>query len=162
MPVGTSWVVGASGNDNTCTAQGFLYDWTYVAFPFYYASFSVLALVSVKNNFKEEKYAWIEKWIHLGAYIPPLIFSIFATVRGWMKPGAFICSFRYYLMVTERNRAHRIWHVSHHAISLLASNIYAPFSPHLISSLSSGTGHRSGDPVNRIIGSHSYNSVPLV
>lgn len=80
MPVGTSWAIGASGNDNTCTAQGFLYDWAYIAFPFYYASFSVLALVSVTHNFKEEKYAWIEKWIHLGAYIPPSIFLIYAAV----------------------------------------------------------------------------------
>ncbi|KAL7499879.1 hypothetical protein ACHAWT_008727 [Skeletonema menzelii] len=110
MPVGTSWAVGASGNDNTCTAQGFLYDWAYIAFPFYYASFSVLALVSVKNNFKEEKYAWMEKWIHIGAYVPPLMFAIFATVKGWMKPGAFICSFRYYLMFSEESLPHQIWH----------------------------------------------------
>ncbi len=111
MPVGTNYVVGASGNDNTCTAQGFLFDLAYIAFPFYYASFSVLALVSVKNNFKEEKYAWMEKWIHLGAYVPPLIIVIYATVVGWMRPGAYICSFRYYLF-KERSIEHQIWHVS--------------------------------------------------
>ena len=114
MPVGTNYVVGASGNDNTCTAQGFLFDLAYIAFPFYYASFSVLALVSVKNNFKEEKYAWMEKWIHLWAYAPPLIVVIYATVVGWMKPGAYICSFRYYLFRT-RSLEHQIWHVSSNA-----------------------------------------------
>ena len=31
-----------------------------VAFPFYYASISVFAYLAVKNNFDEEKYAWIE------------------------------------------------------------------------------------------------------
>lgn len=111
MPVGTSWAIGASGNDNTCTAQGFLYDWAYIAFPFYYASFSVLALVSVTHNFKEEKYAWIEKWIHLGAYIPPSIFLIYAAVANWIKPGVAICSFRYYY-ITEDDEAvpRKLWH----------------------------------------------------
>mmetsp|Transcript_17852 Transcript_17852/g.27120 ORF Transcript_17852/g.27120 Transcript_17852/m.27120 type:complete len:402 (+) Transcript_17852:332-1537(+) len=109
MPVGTLWAVGAAGNENTCTAQGFLYDWAYVAFPFYYASFSVLALVSVKNNFKEEKYAWIEKWIHLGAYVPPLIFVIYATVKGWIKAGVALCTFTYYIEVNP-DMSHRIFH----------------------------------------------------
>lgn len=118
IPVGTSWAVGASGNNNTCTAQGLLYDWTYVAFPFYYASFSVLALVSVKHNFKEEKYAWIEKWIHLGAYIPPSIFVIYAAVADWIKPGVAICSFRYYY-ITEDDEVvpRKLWHVSPIAIN---------------------------------------------
>ena len=107
MPVGTTYAVGASGTANTCTAQGFLYDWAFIAFPFYYASFSVLALVSVKNNFKEEEYAWIEKWIHLLAYVPPLIFVICATVRGWIQPNVAFCSFR---------AAHEAWRVSPNAV----------------------------------------------
>jgi len=147
MPVGTLWAVGAAGNENTCTAQGFLYDWAYVAFPFYYASFSVLALVSVKNNFKEEKYAWMEKWIHLGAYVPPLIFAIYATVKGWIKAGVALCTFTFYIEV-DPDKSHRIFHVSlallqccdaiqshlisSNAICSLFSIIYAPFSPYLL------------------------------
>jgi hypothetical protein len=110
MPVGTTYVVGASGNNNTCEAQGFLYDWAYIAFPFYYASFSVLALVSVKHNFKEEKYVWMEKWIHLLAYVPPLIFVIYASISDWLVPGVAICSFRYFLS-DEPSMGHIMWHV---------------------------------------------------
>lgn len=110
MPVGTTYVVGASGNNNTCEAQGFLYDWAYIAFPFYYASFSVLALVSVKHNFKEEKYVWMEKWIHLLAYVPPLIFVIYASISDWLGPGVAICSFRYFLS-DEPSMGHIMWHV---------------------------------------------------
>ena len=45
----------------------------------YYASFSILVLVSIKHNFREVKYAWLEKWIHVGAFVPPLIFVVYAA-----------------------------------------------------------------------------------
>jgi len=96
VPVGTPNVIGASGNKNTCDAQAFLWDWSYIAFPFYYASFSVLAVVSVKNNFKEESYAWMEKWIHIGAYVPPLIYGIVGAAKRWPGPGLTHCSTRYF------------------------------------------------------------------
>jgi hypothetical protein len=111
MPPGTTYVVGASGNDNTCTAQGFLFDWAYIAFPFYYASFSVLALVSVKHNFKEEEYAWMEKWIHLLAYVPPLIFVIYAAVNDWLVPGLAYCTF-YFLEDEPKFGHNKTWQVS--------------------------------------------------
>ena len=111
-PIGANpYIIGASGNDNTCTAQGFLFDWSYIAFPFYYASFSILALVSVKNNFKEEQYAWMEKWIHLGAYVPPFIFVLVAAAHGWIKPGYGLCSYRFY-PTAGNPHPNETWHVS--------------------------------------------------
>eukprot|EP00571_Detonula_confervacea_P010843 CAMPEP_0172301512 /NCGR_PEP_ID=MMETSP1058-20130122/3388_1 /TAXON_ID=83371 /ORGANISM="Detonula confervacea, Strain CCMP 353" /LENGTH=425 /DNA_ID=CAMNT_0013011655 /DNA_START=269 /DNA_END=1543 /DNA_ORIENTATION=- len=92
MPAGTPWAVGTSGTSLTCSIQGFVEITFYLAFPFYYASFSILAYLSVKSNFKEENYAWIEKWIHIGAYLLPLTVSIVAAVNGWINPGLSTCT----------------------------------------------------------------------
>ena len=43
--------------------------------------------VAVKNNFQEEKYAWMEKWIHVEAYLLPVTLAIVAAVEGWINPG---------------------------------------------------------------------------
>ncbi len=51
-----------------------------------------LAGVAVKNDFKEKKYAWMEKWIHIGAYIPPLSYAIVAAVNGWFHQGYSFCT----------------------------------------------------------------------
>lgn len=48
--------------------------------------------VATKNNFTEEKYAWMEKWIHLGAYLLPLPVAIAAAVKDWLKPGLSHCA----------------------------------------------------------------------
>jgi len=93
MPAGSApWAVGASGTSVTCSIQGFLIMVFYLAFPFYYASISVVANVAMKNNFQEEKYAWIEKWIHIGAYLPSVTISIIFAARGWIKPTLATCT----------------------------------------------------------------------
>ena len=83
--------VGSMGSEATCAIQGFLIMVFYMAFPFYYASISVCAYLAVKSNFDEEKYAWIEKWIHLGAYALPLSLAIASLAKGWYGPGLAFC-----------------------------------------------------------------------
>ena len=84
--------VGSMGSEATCAIQGFLIMVFYMAFPFYYASISVCAYLAVKSNFDEEKYAWIEKWIHLGAYALPLTLAIASLAKGWFGPGLAFCT----------------------------------------------------------------------
>eukprot|EP00579_Thalassiosira_antarctica_P033216 CAMPEP_0201999514 /NCGR_PEP_ID=MMETSP0905-20130828/6081_1 /ASSEMBLY_ACC=CAM_ASM_000554 /TAXON_ID=420261 /ORGANISM="Thalassiosira antarctica, Strain CCMP982" /LENGTH=404 /DNA_ID=CAMNT_0048555765 /DNA_START=124 /DNA_END=1338 /DNA_ORIENTATION=+ len=92
MPSGSvPWVVGNSGTSVTCSIQGFIWAICIMAFPFYYASLSIFAYVAVKNNYKEEKYVWMEKWIHVGAYLPPLTLAIVAAVKDWIRPGLAYC-----------------------------------------------------------------------
>mmetsp|Transcript_5632 Transcript_5632/g.8672 ORF Transcript_5632/g.8672 Transcript_5632/m.8672 type:complete len:442 (+) Transcript_5632:242-1567(+) len=72
VPADTVGVVGAKGTVNTCSALGFLNQFGYVV-PSYYASLSLYAYLAVKNSFQEEKYNWIEKWIHIHVYFYPLL-----------------------------------------------------------------------------------------
>ncbi|EJK77462.1 hypothetical protein THAOC_00707 [Thalassiosira oceanica] len=92
MPKDTPMAIGSVGSDATCAAQGFVILVFYLAFPFYYASISVFAYLAVKNNFNEEKYAWLEKWIHIGAYALPLSVSIASLAKGWYGPGLQFCN----------------------------------------------------------------------
>lgn len=86
------WAVGAVGTSATCSIQGFLYVTFTMAFPFYYASISVMANIALSNRFKEENYAWMEKWIHLGAYLLPLSVATAAIVKDWVNPGLSHCA----------------------------------------------------------------------
>jgi len=86
------WAVGTLGTDLTCSIQGFLILTFYLAFPFYYASLSVLANVALKNNFQEEKYAWMEIWIHVGAYLVPVIMAIYFAAKDQIQPGVTFCA----------------------------------------------------------------------
>lgn len=91
MPEETPWAVGASGTSVTCSIQGFLLITFCMAFPFYYSSLSIIAYIALKNSFEEEKYVWIEKWIHGGAYLFPVTVAIVAAVNGWINPGLSSC-----------------------------------------------------------------------
>jgi len=91
MPAGTPWAVAASGTSVTCSIQGFLLTTFGYAFPFYYASLGIYAYIALKNNFLEENYAWIEKWIHIGAYLIPLSVAIAAAAKDWYQPSINIC-----------------------------------------------------------------------
>lgn len=51
-----------------------------------------LTVAASKNDFKEEKYAWMEKWIHIGAYLPPLSYAIVAEVNGWFRQSYAFCT----------------------------------------------------------------------
>lgn len=88
---GVPWAIGESGTSVTCTIQGFIYIIFFLAFPFYYASLSVYAYLALKNNFQEEKYVWIEKWIHMGAYALPLAVGIAGLVKGWFHSALAFC-----------------------------------------------------------------------
>jgi len=57
----------------------------------YYASLSICSYVSVKNKFREEKYYWIEKWIHLACIIPSLIACIWLSATENINPSGSSC-----------------------------------------------------------------------
>jgi len=89
VPEGTPYYAGASGTIETCTASGFLFAFLMIPVPIYYASLSLQAFVGMKNNFKEEKYRWIEKYIHIVAWgISFVIATIVAATENFNPRGA--------------------------------------------------------------------------
>jgi hypothetical protein len=52
----------------------------------YYGSLILQAFMGIKHNFKEEKYRWIEKYIHLFAYLFPLASSTVVAVTENFNP----------------------------------------------------------------------------
>ena len=63
---------------------GFFFLLLSLAVPIYYSSLSLQALLSLKNNFKEEKYVWVEKYIHLTAWgIPCAIATVYAATENY-------------------------------------------------------------------------------
>ncbi len=52
----------------------------------YYASLSICSYFSVKHNFKEENYVWIEKWIHFVCTILPLAYSTWVAATENVNP----------------------------------------------------------------------------
>mmetsp|Transcript_11422 Transcript_11422/g.24261 ORF Transcript_11422/g.24261 Transcript_11422/m.24261 type:complete len:327 (+) Transcript_11422:178-1158(+) len=91
VPVGTPHVIGAFGNDATCATEGFLLTSFGWAESLYYASLSIYTLMAVKHNFREEKYQWIEKWIHGISIGVPLIFSIVGVAGHFFRAGLAYC-----------------------------------------------------------------------
>ncbi len=57
----------------------------------YYASLSICSYVSVKHKFREEKYTWTEKWIHLTCIIPSLIACIWLSATENINPSGSSC-----------------------------------------------------------------------
>jgi len=47
--------------------------------------------VALRNNFQEQKYVWIEKWIHLGAYALPLALAITALAMDGYSAALGFC-----------------------------------------------------------------------
>ncbi|KAL7540566.1 hypothetical protein ACHAXR_010214 [Thalassiosira sp. AJA248-18] len=89
VPEGTPNYVGASGTIRTCTANGFLAIMFGINIPIYYAALSLQAYMGIRNNFKEEKYRWIEKWVHLVACLfPCAISAVFAVTENLNPSGA--------------------------------------------------------------------------
>jgi len=91
VPEGTPGYVGASGNVNTCTAQGFISMVFSLAVPTYYGAFVLQAFMGIKNNFNEQKYVWIEKWIHLAAYLIPSAYAIIIAATNNFNPNGSGC-----------------------------------------------------------------------
>ena len=76
IPADTPNTWGARGTTASCDAQGFGLQLSFCA-PFYYAALSVYSFVAVCNNFQVSKYAWVEKYIHIGVHIFPLGSAIY-------------------------------------------------------------------------------------
>jgi len=68
----TSITLGAAGNTTTCSVSGFLHYYAIFVTPLYYVTLSFLSVAAFRNKFDFSKFAWIEKWIHIGVYIFPL------------------------------------------------------------------------------------------
>lgn len=75
VPVGEPNVFMALGNDATCTAQAIVFQLGQVV-PIYLTSLCFYAYLAVRNDFKDAKMAWAEKWIHLIALAVPLLLTI--------------------------------------------------------------------------------------
>ena len=52
----------------------------------YYGSLILQAFMGIKHNFKEEKYRWIEKYIHLFAFLFPLALSTVVAATENFNP----------------------------------------------------------------------------
>ncbi|KAL7541198.1 hypothetical protein ACHAWF_006877 [Thalassiosira exigua] len=134
MPPETSpWAIGTLGTPTTCTIQGFLITTFEYAFPFYYASFSILAYVSLKNDFKESNYAWMEKFIHLGAYILPLSVAIIAVAKNWYSSGLAYC------IVDRRGHCSHTLLLENGCIHTVTHVVYTLFGTIIITELLVGT-----------------------
>lgn len=76
---------GATGNKHSCRFQGTLINFGY-SVNFYYFSLSVIAFLSVKNKFHEEKYKYVEKYIHGIALLFNIVMSVIGLVKDYIHP----------------------------------------------------------------------------
>jgi len=93
VPEGTPSFAGAMGTVNTCTVQGFINIVFALAVPTYYGSLALQAFLGLQNNFKEEKYRWIEIPIHTIAYLIPSAYAIIIAVTENFNPHGSVCSY---------------------------------------------------------------------
>lgn len=63
-----------------------------VAVMYYNASLVLQAYLGIKNNFNEEKYTWIEKWLHFFAWCAPLGWAITFAVKENFNPVLIGCA----------------------------------------------------------------------
>ena len=91
VPVGTEGVYGAKGNTTTCTVKGILNQIFVFSIPGYYFGLSIFSFMVIRSNFNGKKYAWIEKWIHVGAYVYPVVSSIYLTYRKAFNYAGVTC-----------------------------------------------------------------------
>lgn len=92
VPVGTPYVWGAAGNTATCTTQGFFLQVTQQASYCYYCLMALYSFQAVRNNFNEEKYLWMEKWIHLAVHIWPFGSAFYLlAIESFNFSGHYAC-----------------------------------------------------------------------
>jgi len=91
IPEGTPNYISASGNIATCTAQGFISIMFAMVVPTYYGSLVLQAFMGMKNNYNEMKYKWIEKYIHLVAWVYPCLVTLVPALTDNINPGGFGC-----------------------------------------------------------------------
>mmetsp|Transcript_30959 Transcript_30959/g.74775 ORF Transcript_30959/g.74775 Transcript_30959/m.74775 type:complete len:359 (+) Transcript_30959:340-1416(+) len=95
VPVGTPDSPLARGNTQTCSTTGFLYHFFFLAVLSYYCALSIYSYVAIQNNFQDEKYSWIEKWIHLGVYVFPVgsgLYLLSIDAFNYIGQGCYIAS----------------------------------------------------------------------
>lgn len=89
VPQGEEYFIAAAGNVNTCTAAGFIALMLSLTVPAYYGSLGVQAYMSIKYEFKEQKYKWIELPLHLLAWVVPAgIASVVAATENFNPVGS--------------------------------------------------------------------------
>lgn len=103
MPEGTPNYVGAAGTIQTCTAQGFMTMMFGLTIAIYYASLSIYSFFAVKNNFRQEKFQWIEKWIHGVACVIPFVLCCFTLANESFNPYGCGCFLANYPLGCEHN-----------------------------------------------------------
>mmetsp|Transcript_30684 Transcript_30684/g.46474 ORF Transcript_30684/g.46474 Transcript_30684/m.46474 type:complete len:354 (-) Transcript_30684:54-1115(-) len=91
-PVGSS-VLGAKGNETTCSIQGFLHVFTTLTLALYYASLSFLSYVVVSSNFCYKRTLWLEKYVHFGVISIPLSISVAVLSYQAFNPVISGCGF---------------------------------------------------------------------
>jgi hypothetical protein len=92
VPKETTNAIGNVGTILTCSISGFCsYCSCFIACS-YYCSFAIYSYVGVLNNFKEIKYIWIEKYIHILVHIYPIASGIYIlTQKAFNNTGAGYC-----------------------------------------------------------------------
>jgi hypothetical protein len=91
VPVGTPNVYGARGTEATCSAQGFLFQVFIFSVLCYYSGLSFYCFMAVRHSFDVCKYEWVEKWIHIGAYICPLFSASYLLGKDAFHPTIHTC-----------------------------------------------------------------------
>ena len=79
-----------NGNVYSCIIQGILTQWT-MAIPLYYTSLSIYCYVAIKEDFQNEKIAWIEPWIHFLIHLYLIISVIIPLVTKNINPNGPVC-----------------------------------------------------------------------
>lgn len=87
-PDARTW--GGYGSIATCTAQGFFMQIS-LAIPFYYVCLSIYSFLAVRHRFDVSKYAWIEKWIHIGVHVFPIGSAFYLWHARALNPGISVC-----------------------------------------------------------------------
>lgn len=76
--------LGASGNQATCTAQGFLHYFSSFITNLYYCALSVLCYITVRQRFQYKNILWVEKYIHGFVVLMPLSIALYVlSVEGY-------------------------------------------------------------------------------
>jgi len=92
LPVESSDTLGAAGNIATCSASGSLLHYSMFVAASYYSSLSILSVAAFLNKFNFSKFAWIEKWIHIGVYIFPVSSSAYLLSIDAFNPVSSGCT----------------------------------------------------------------------
>ena len=97
VPEGTEGFLGARGTTQTCSAQGFIYQLSFIV-PSYYAALSLLSYLSMRQKFQVSNNQCIEKYIHIGVYIFPITSASYLLALEAYNPAVRDC----YLMSMPR------------------------------------------------------------